>query len=404
MPIFNYRAYDSVGKEVSGTIEAAGVKDAAARLRKEGLFPHDLSMEEKGRSLLAWLKALLPKGSSLELASMSRQLSTLLSSGASLHESLDILVKEMDKSPLCSSLVDVKERLAGGSSLARALEAQGGVFPQMYCSMVEAGEETGRLESVMARLAEYLEARERVYEKVKTALIYPTLMTIVGAGVLSFLLIFVIPKITTIFEDTKTALPFITVVLLWFTSFLRRFWPIVLVLVAALPFVLRRLTRTPAGKAFSDRLVLRLPVVGRIVSKFYYSTMARTLGSLLEGGVPLLSALEMTGRVLNHTLFKKVFEKAARDVTEGGELSKSFAASGVMPGMVVYMTSIGEKSGQLPEMFLKVAESYEREFNTSVERGLALLEPILILVMGAAVGFIVLAILLPIFELNQIVR
>jgi len=404
MPIFNYRAYDSVGKEVSGTIEAVGLKDAATRLRKEGLFPHDLSVEAKRRDVLAWLKSLIPRGSALELASMSRQLSTLLSSGASLHESLEILVKETENRPLSASLIDVKERLAGGSSFARALDAQGGVFPQMYCRMVEAGEETGNLESVMGRLADYLEARERVYEKVKTALIYPTLMTIVGAGVLSFLLIFVIPKITTIFEDTKTALPFITVILLWCTAFLRRFWPLLVVAAVALPFVFSRLTRRPAGKSFRDRLILRLPVVGKIVRRFYFSTLARTLGSLLESGVPLLTALDMTGRVLNHTLFQKVFEKAARDVTEGGELSKSFADSGALPGMVVYMTSIGEKSGQLPEMFLKVADTYEREFNTSVERGLALMEPLLILVMGAAVGFIVLAILLPIFELNQIVR
>ncbi len=404
MPIFNYRAYNNLGKEVSGTIEASGVKDAASRLKKEGLFPHDLSLEEKKRDILARLRSLVPSGSAMELASVSRQLSTLLSSGASLHDALEILVKETEKSSISASLVDVKEKLAGGSSFARALDAQAGVFPQMYCRMVEAGEETGNLESVMTRLADYLEARERVYEKVKTALIYPTLMTIVGAGVLSFLLIFVIPKITTIFEDTKTALPLITVILLGFTSVLRRFWPIILIAFVALPFVLSRLTRMPAGKAVKDRLILRIPVVGKIVRRFYYSTMARTLGSLLESGVPLLTALDMTGRVLNHTLFEKVFENAARDVTEGGDLSKSFAASGALPGMVVYMTSIGEKSGQLPEMFLKVAETYEREFNTSVERGLALMEPILILLMGAAVGFIVLAILLPIFELNQIVR
>ncbi len=270
--------------------------------------------------------------------------------------------------------------------------------------MGEAGEETGNLESVMSRLADYREARERVYEKVKTALIYPALMTVVGVAVLSFLLIFVIPKITTIFKDTKTALPFITVVLLWATSILRRFWPILLIAAAALPFVLQRLSRRPAGKALMDRLVLKIPVVGKIIRKFYYSTMARTLGSLLEGGVPLLTALDMTGRVLNHTLFQRAFERAARDVTEGGDLSKTFASSGVLPGMIVYMTAIGEKSGQLPEMLLKVADTYEREFNTSVERGLALMEPLLILAMGMAVGFIVLAILLPIFELNQIVR
>ncbi len=404
MPIFHYKAYNNLGREVSGVIEASGVKDAAARLKKEGLYPHDVSVETEKRDLSAWLKSHLPRGSSIDLASASRQLSTLLSSGASLHESLDIIVKETENMSFRSSFIDVKERLAGGSSFARALDAQGGAFPEMYCRMVEAGEETGTLDSVMSRLADYLEARDRVYEKVKTALIYPILMTIVGLAVLSFLVIFVIPKITTIFEDTDTALPLITVILLGGTSFVRKFWPLIVALIVAMPWVLSRYVKRPGGKALKDRFIIRIPVLGKTIKKFYLSTMTRTLGSLLSSGVPLLTALDMTAKVVNHTLFQKVFDKAVKDVTEGGDLSKSLSSSELLPGMIVYMTAIGEKSGQLPEMLLKVADSYEKEFNTSVERGLALMEPVLILLMGAAVGFIVLAILLPIFELNQIVH
>lgn len=405
MPIFHYRAYDNLGKEVSGQIEASGVKDAASRLKSDGLFPHEVSLEGKKRELSAWLRSRLPRGSSsMELAGVSRQLSTLLSSGASLHESLEIIVQETENKSFRGSFIDVKERLAGGSSFAGALDAQAGAFPEMYCRMVEAGEETGNLESVMERLADYLEARERVYEKVKTALVYPVLMTLVGLGVLSFLVIFVIPKITTIFEDTSTALPLITVILLGVTSILRRFWPLILAIAIAIPWAAAKFVKKPRGKAFKDRTILRLPLIGQTVKKFYLSTMLRTLGSLLHSGVPLLGALDMTGKVLNHSLFHEVFSNAARDVTEGGDLSKSLSASDLIPGMVVHMTAIGERSGNLPEMLLRAADSYEREFNTSVERGLALMEPLLILLMGAAVGFIVLAILLPIFELNQIVK
>jgi len=404
MPIFHYKAYDNLGKEVSGVIEASGAKDAAARLKQDGLYPRDVSLEAKKRELFAWLKSLRPRGGSVDLASASRQLSTLLSSGASLHESLEIIIKEWEDTSFMANFMDVKERLAGGSSFARALEAQGGAFPEMYCRMVEAGEETGTLDSVMTRLADYLEARDRVYEKVKTALIYPILMTIVGLAVLSFLVIFVIPKITTIFKDTDTALPLITVILLGITSFVRKFWPLIPVFAVALPWGISRYLKRPRGKALKDRLIIKIPVIGKTIKKFYLFTMTRTLGSLLSSGVPLLRALDMTGKVVNHTLFQGVFDKAVRDVTEGGDLSKSLSSSKLLPGMIVYMTSIGEKSGQLPEMLLKVAESYEREFNTSVERGLALMEPVLILLMGAAVGFIVIAILLPIFELNQIVK
>jgi len=403
MPIFHYRAYNNLGKEVSGQIEASGVKDATSRLKKDGLYPSDISIEAKKRELSKWLKSLVPRGGDIDLASASRQLSTLLSSGASLHESLDIIVKETENSAFRSHFIDVKERLAGGASFARALDAQGKTFPEMYCRMVEAGEETGTLDSVMNRLADYLEARDRVYEKVKTALIYPTLMTIVGLGVLSFLVIFVIPKITTIFKDTETALPLITVILLSVTSFVRIFWPLIVILAVVVPLALSKYLKKPGGKAFKDRFLIRIPVLGKTIKKFYLSTMTRTLGSLLDSGVPLLTALDMTGKVVNHTLFQKIFERAAKDVTEGGDLSKSFSSSDLLPGMIVYMTAIGEKSGQLPDMLLKVADSYEKEFNTSVERGLALMEPLLILLMGVAVGFIVLAILLPIFELNQIV-
>ncbi len=404
MPIFHYKAYDNLGKEVSGQIEASGVRDASARLKKEGLYPRDVSVEAKKLELTAWVKSHLPSGGNLDLASASRQLSTLLSSGASLHESLEIIVKETENAVLRVRFIDVKERLAGGSSFARALDAQGGAFPEMYCRMVEAGEETGTLDSVMTRLADYLEARDRVYEKLKTALIYPVLMTIVGMAVLSFLVIFVIPKITTIFEDTDTALPLITVILLAVTSFLRTFWPLIALVAVVLPWGLSKYVKRPGGKALKDRFIIKIPVLGKTIKKFYLSTMTRTLGSLLSSGVPLLRALDMTGKVVNHTLFQKVFDRAVKDVTEGGDLSKSLSTSNLLPGMIVYMTAIGEKSGQLPEMLLKVADSYEKEFNTSVERGLALMEPVLILLMGAAVGFIVLAILLPIFELNQIVK
>ena len=268
--------------------------------------------------------------------------------------------------------------------------------------MVEAGEESGRLDTVLIRLADYLEAMAAVRSRIITAFIYPALMTIVGCGVLAFLLLFVMPKITVIFEDREQALPFITVILLNITYLLKTLWPVLIILLVASLVAMRRFIRTKRGKAIKDRVLLRLPVMGKLLSTFYSATLAGTLGSLLESGVPLLKALDMTKKVMYQDVYGGVLTNSIKEVTEGGSLSKSFADT-VVPGLLVNMTAIGERSGKLGELLLKAGDAYNKNFEIAVSRMLALVEPVLILVMGFIVGFIVLAILLPIFELNQLV-
>ncbi|MEE8575286.1 MAG: type II secretion system F family protein, partial [Thermodesulfobacteriota bacterium] len=214
---------------------------------------------------------------------------------------------------------------------------------------------------------------------------------------------FVIPKITRIFEDSEAALPFVTVVLLFVVNTLRGYWPFMLIATALIIFGVRYYKRTPAGKRVYDTILLRLPYFGKLLKTFYAATFARTLSSLLESGVPILKALNMTSKVLNNSLFDDLIRKSIREITEGGSLSMSFKGTTLFPSLFVHMVSIGEKSGELDGLLLKAADTYEGDFERSITRALAIIEPVLIITMGIVVGFIVLAILLPIFQLNDLV-
>lgn len=401
MPTFRYRAYDGLGNSRAGNLEAAGLKDAVQRLKDTGLYPVD--MAEAGLEKRKFF-GIGGDISTQALALVTRQLATLLSTGTTLSEALGVLIENTSASGFKSILLDVKESVMEGNSFARALEAHPGVFSALYRGLVASGEASGSLDKALPRLADYLEARARIIRDVKAALTYPILMSLVGAGVLSFLFIFVIPKITRMFEDTRNTLPLITRFLIMVTGTFRSYWPLLLVAAGASFWLIRRRYRTAGGKAAIERLILRLPWFGGLATDFYISNLARTLGSLLKGGVQMLKALEMTKEVLNHSVFNGILEEARHDCMGGSSLSSSLKKHRAMPPIVVHMISVGERSGSLDDMLLKTADTYELEFESGVKRSLNLLEPLLILAMGLVVGFIVLAILLPIFELNQIIR
>ncbi|MDP2689838.1 MAG: type II secretion system F family protein, partial [Deltaproteobacteria bacterium] len=338
------------------------------------------------------------------LSLTTRQLATLLSSGTALSEALTILSANTADRRLKSIILKVNESVIEGSSLARALEQYPDVFSTFYRGLVTAGEASGSLDKVLPRLADYLEARAKLSSDVKAALTYPALMTIVGAGVLSFLFIFVIPRITRVFEDTQSALPFMTVVLISVTGVLSRWWPVAAVTLAASVWAAARYLKTGRGRDALDRLVPRIPLIGNLAASFHVSSLTRTLGSLLKGGVQLLRALDITREVVGNAVYDGILRDAKEGCMGGASLSSSLARHKAVPPIVVHMISVGEKSGTLDEMLLKTADAYDLEFNSGVKRALNLLEPLLILAMGLVVGFIVLAILLPIFELNQVVR
>lgn len=398
MPNFSYRAYDKGGSQVAGTITAAGMKEAVQELKNTGLYP--TSVNESGAKGTAVKGRVKPAA----LAAFTRQLSTLLSSGTSLTEALSVLSGNTDSRKLSSVVLSLKESIAGGSSFAKALEAHGDVFSPMYRGLVLAAEASGSLEGVLPRLADYLEKRARITSEVRAALTYPALMTFVGVSVLGFLFVFVIPRITRIFEETGAALPFITVVLLWIAGLIGNYWHVTAGAVGGLGWLAWRKSRSPRGRELIDRIVLKLPWFGPMIMSFYAASMSRTLGSLLKGGVQLLKALEITAEAIGNNEFRRMIGMAVKDCTGGSSLSASLKSAGLLPPVVVHMIGVGERSGSLDEMLLKTADAYDAEFENGVKKSLSLLEPVLILVMGLVVGFIVLAMLLPIFELNQVIR
>ncbi|MBZ0220488.1 MAG: type II secretion system F family protein [Candidatus Methylomirabilis sp.] len=396
MATYRYRAYDNRGKLASGKMEASGRNDALQRLKGLGLHPVEVKEAEaagKGRKV--------PTG---DLALATRQLSTLLASGTSLTEALSVLTGNMDNERLKTVFGDIREAVTGGSSLSGALLRHPHIFSPFYRGLVASGEASGSLERVLPRLAAELESRARLITEMRAALAYPLLMLLVGAGVLAFLFVFVIPKITRIFEDTGGSLPFITVLLIRTAELISGYWPVFIAFGVAAYFGVRRTSKSGRGRERIENLALDLPFAGKLIALFYLSAFTRTLGSLLAGGIQLLKALEITKEVVGHTAFRKAIDEAASDCAGGMALSTSLAKCGRIPPLVIHMIKVGEKSGSLDDMLLRAAEGYEAELQAGIKKTMSLIEPALILAMGAVVGFIVLTILLPIFELNQVIR
>jgi len=391
MPIFQYKGYRADGSEAVGTIEANTQKDAALRLKESGLYPKNVK-----ETIYRGRVGIFRRHDVSLLPSTTRQLSTLLSSGVTLMEALSSISEE-NKGSWQNMLVDIKERVAGGSSLSKAIEGYDRIFPDFYVNMIAAGEASGNLDRVLSRLADYLEAQSSLKSKVRTSMVYPVFMICVAFAVLSFLFTFVIPKITRIFEDTGSALPFITVVLIAVSNFFQNYWWLLIGLLLGGVFGMKRLKEK--NRLLLDRLMVRLP--GNIAQSLYYGRFARTLSFLLEGGLPVLRALELAARSVGNTLIEMRIAEAGKAVAEGARLSASLEG---FPPVLLQLISTGERSGQLVEILKNAADSYEEEFSRRMQKALSILEPAMILCMGFVVGLIVLAVLLPIFQLNQLIK
>lgn len=387
MPIYRYRGYSTSGAEASGTIEADGIKDAVAKVKGLGFYPK--TVEPQARKKRAFFR----RGDEGRLPDATRQLSVLIGSGVPLVESLKA-VSEENKGHWKDMFVSIRERVMAGASLSRAMEDFGRTFPEFYRSLVHSGEASGTLDRVLDRIAGFLEHQNAVREKVRAAMIYPVFMACVGMVVLAFLFSFVVPKIVKIFEDTESALPIMTVVLIAVSNFFIHYWWLL---------VLAAVTALAAGRnlkkkhlAAIDRVKLGLPFQG-----LYYARFTRTLGFLLEGGLPMLHSLELAGKATGNVYLQRKIGEAAGKVSEGAQLSSALEG---LPPVLRQLISTGEKSGMLAEVLAKAADAYDSEFDRKVQKTLSLLEPSMILIMGLIVGFIVLAVLLPMFQLNQLIR
>lgn len=390
MPLFSYTGYKPDGTGTAGVIEADGVQDAASGIRALGIYPKDIRphKDRKEWKLRRNEAALLPV--------MTRQLSTLLSAGVPLLEALKSLSDE-NTGFWKTMLITIREHVSAGASLSRALEAEKKIFPDFYINMVAAGEQSGRISIVLENLAAFLEKQEAMRSKIRTALIYPLFMTAIGFVVLSFLFTFVLPKIVRIFENTKSALPLITRVLIAISTVFVNYWWLLLMLSAGAYAGFRKYRET--HQAALDSLKLKLP--GNLLQSLYYGRFARTTGFLIDGGLPLLRALELSARSLGNSVLQQRIADAAKMVAEGSRLSTALSG---FPSVLVQLIATGEKSGTLAEVLSRAADSYEADFERRVQKALSLLEPMMILLMGVIVGAIVLAVLLPMFQLNQLIK
>jgi general secretion pathway protein F len=402
MPIFDYHGFDAKGAKKSGTITADSPSGAGSALKKKGIMITGIKESSaRGDIFKNPLKALASRVTPKDIALFNRQLSTLLSGGLSLVESL-AAIREQAGTPAFARLVGtLREDIVQGRSLASSLEKHAGSFDALTIGLVKAGEASGTLDATLSRLADFHETKERQKSKVISALIYPVIMGLVGSLVLVYLLTSIVPKVELMFEDMNQALPLATIILLAISRFLTEWWPVLLAALCAFGLWFDRYRQSGRGKKVIDRYMLKIPIVGNLVKASSIARFTRALGVLLTGGVPLIEALKVTSEVTNHATISEAIDKAIVSITEGESIASPLKSSGLFPPLVTQMISAGERSGSLPVMLEKIADAYEFEVDTAAERMTSLVEPLMILFMGSVVGFIVMAILLPIFELSQ---
>jgi general secretion pathway protein F len=405
MPVYEYTALDVKGNTLSGIVDADGPASARQKLRVAGNYP--VAVKE-AVSLSAQQSTLLFKRfrrvRHAEIAVMTRQLGTLMTAGFPMVAALDTLIPQTRSPQLKNQLTRIKDAIVGGSSFSQAISAVSNTFSPLYINMIQAGESSGTMELVLDRLAEMIEKQQQVTQRVTSAMTYPIFMTLIGAGILMFLITYIVPTIAGLFADMKQVLPAPTRILIGISELLKLWWWIIPIAIALFILTIHRVRNTVAGRHAIDRTLLSLPIMGDFLRKLSAARIARTLGLLLENGVTLLSALEIVKNIAGNVLIADAVEAAANKVRQGQGLAVSLDIDRQFPALFIQMIQVGEQSGALENLLKKVADLFENEVETALMRMASLLEPIMILIMGVMVGFIVLSICLPIFEMNQLIR
>src|SRR5438132_1510615 len=401
MPVFVYRAADRRGQTIDGVMEAPDARAVVERLQKDAYFPIRVAPHAERAGWLAFGAS--SRVSQRDLLAFTQQLATLVEAGLPLDRALAIQ-EELASTPRVKAIVtDLLNSVRGGSSLSEALaKHHPRPFSRLYVNMVRAGEKGGVLEVTLRRLAEFLEARAAFRDAIISALAYPLVITLVGASAIVFLLTFVIPRFATIFSDLGQAIPLPTQILLSVSSVARAYWWVAPPVVLGIVLGWRMWTSTVEGRLAWDQWILRLPIVGPLATKIETARFTRTLGTMLKSGVPVLGAMAVVGDMMSNTAIASAVGRIAQDVKRGGTIAASMREHASFPILAVHMVRVGEETGRLEEMLLKVAETFEGEVRIELKRVIGLLEPIIILGMGVVVAFIVVAMLLAIFSINEI--
>lgn len=406
MPTYVYKASDPAGKVSKGTLEAEGQRGAVSRLQEMGLIPIRVGPAEKGRGRLSLglsqdVTTLFKRISGKDVMLFTQDLSALLEAGLPVDRALSILIGVAENEKFKEVIRDVLKAVQGGSYLSDALAKHPRVFSSFYVNMIRAGEAGGVLDAVLSRLALFLESSQDLRDYIKSAMVYPVFLVLVGGISIIILMTFVIPKFSIIFSDMGQAIPVSTRILLDISSLLRNYWWVILGAMVPAYFALRRYGRSPAGRLKMDERKMRLPVFGELIRKIEVARFARTLGTLMKSGVPILQALDLVKNIVGNQVIVQSMEKVHGRVKEGDRLSKPLAEARVFPPLAIQMITVGEETGRLDEMLLRVAENYEKVVRNLIKRMISLLEPAMILFMGLVVGFIVVSMLMAIFSVNE---
>lgn len=407
MPNYAYRGINTQGKGASGVIDAESDKVARVKLRKTGIFPTEVALEGAQKTGRLRLGAEVDLGkyfqrvSGRDLANMTRQMATLVAASIPIVDTLTALVDQTQNPKLKIALSSVKERVVQGGRLSDAMASHPQIFSAIYVSMVSAGEASGALEIVLQRLADLTEKQATLKAKVLGALMYPMIMGIVALILMTCLIIFVVPKVTKIYEDQKAALPLPTRAVIAISDLLVGYWFIFLILIPAVAYGIWRYLKTDKGRRRYDRLSLRMPVFGNLLRLVAISRFSRTLATMLASGVQLLKAMDIVKNIMQNTLLTDVIENTKNSVREGESIAEPLRRSGQFPPLVTHMIAIGEKTGQLEGMMVRVADSYDAQVDNMVGSLTTLLNPIMIIFMGGIVFFIVLSIMLPMINMSQ---
>lgn len=409
MAVFEYHGIQvASGKSVKGYRDAENPRALRALLRKEGVLLTGASEENEQKQEKAKrnidLLAFFRRPGLRDVAIMTRQLATLVRAGVPLVESIAALTEQVENEQLKRVLTTVRESLNEGTSFAKSLEQHPSVFPPLYINMVAAGEASGTLEAVLERLSDFMESQSKLKGKVTAALAYPVLMAIVGSLLVGGLMVGVVPKVTSVFDNLGQTLPWYTRLLIFVSSTVASYWWLIIGGVALTIYVFRRWKKTPKGLMQWDTFRLRMPLFGRLTLLVAVARFSRTLATLLASGVQLLPAMEIGRHVLENAKLQAVVQEAIGSIRGGESIAEPLRRSRAFPPMVTHMIAIGEKSGQLEQMLENVSRAYETDVETRVQTLTSLLEPMVIVILGGAVGFVALAILMPLIQMNQLVE
>ena len=404
MPLFKYIELSSTGQKKRGTVDAASISEARRKLRAANIHLLDITSEQKdvhwqigvGTRTISFRKI-----KQRDISVAIRQLATLLHAGIPLVPALSALVEQLSTQPLAKVFASIRDKVNEGMPLEKAMSEYPAFFSEVFVSMIRAGEATGTLESVLLRLAEIMERRTNLSNKVKSAMAYPLFMAIVGVSVIVFIFSYVIPSITKLFLEMNRQLPWPTVMLIKLSDFIRNYFWILLIVLLVIIVAPIFWSKTAKGRRGWDQIKLKLPLFGNLNRKIAISRLSRTLAVLLASGVSIVETLELSRQVTGNMVISDVIDEARNAISHGTGIAESFRRGGVFPPIVIHMISAGEKSGGIEEGLTNVADAFDNDVEVTVKALTSLLEPVMIVLLGIIVGFIVLAILLPIFDINR---